>query len=596
VVDTHDLTLLIISLLAVVAGPLLYRVADRARITLVTLDGFVLMSVTGLVIVHIIPHAIAAAGPWALAPAALGFMVPGMIERSLTRAARQAHLIALTVALGGLLVHAFFDGVALATPAEAERGVSVLALAVAIHRLPVAITTWALVRPSYGTGLAVAILAGDATAVTCGYLMQGPAGLGSEPLWVHYFEALVGGSLMHVLIHRPTLSRPAGARERTWAGVAGVAALAAVIGLARRDAEMHVGSDGLGAGDYVMALARETAPALLAAFLLATLVQLVAPRLPARWLGGGAAAAAPLRGIGYGLTLPICSCGVTPMYRTLIEAGVPLSAALAFLVATPQLGLDALLLSFPLLGGGLALARIAGALAAALILGALLGRATRATAAPAAADRLPARAPLTARLRTGIRFGFAELVDHAAPWILVGFALAAVVAPLIDGDALAGLPPGLDVLLLALAGMPFYVSAAGMTPLVAVLLFKGMSPGAAVAFLITGTAINNDTYRMLRGLHGERLALSFAGGLALVAIGLGLAVNGVLGPPSVLADSRWQGWPGDAALAALAGVFALSMLRQGPRGFMDQIIDPYDKHKHGHDHDHDHDHAHEAAS
>ncbi|HTM18933.1 MAG TPA: permease, partial [Kofleriaceae bacterium] len=402
------MALLIISLLAVVAGPLLYGVADRARTSLVALDGFVLMSVTGLVIVHIIPHAMAAAGAWALAPAVLGFLVPGMVERSLSRAARQAHVIALVVALGGLLVHAFFDGVALATPAETERGVSVLALAVAIHRLPVAITTWALVRPSYGTGLAVAILAGDAAAVTCGYLVQGPAGLGSEPTWVHYFEALVGGSLMHVLIHRPTLSRPNDGRERAWAGLAGVAAVVAVAALSRTDAEMHAGSDGLGSADYVMALARETAPALLAAFALATVVQVIAPRLPVRWLAGGPPAAAPLRGIGYGLTLPICSCGVTPMYRTLIEQGVPVTAALAFLAATPQLGLDAILVSFPLLGGDLALARIVGALAAALLLAALLGRRAPRPEAHAHAGEPAAHEDLGARLIGGVRFGFAE--------------------------------------------------------------------------------------------------------------------------------------------------------------------------------------------
>jgi uncharacterized membrane protein YraQ (UPF0718 family) len=500
------------------------------------------------------------------------------------------------LALGGLMVHAFFDGVALAAPAETERGVSVLALAVAIHRLPVAITTWALVRPSYGTLLAVAILAGDVIAVICGYAVESSAGLGSEPAWVHYFEALVGGSLMHVLIHRPTLSRPHGGVERAIAGLAGVAAVAAVAALAREDFEMHVGSDGLGAADYFVTLARQAAPALLAAYVLASLAQVLVPRATAGWLrgGGGRGLGAAARGIGFGLTQPVCSCGVAPAYRALIPQGVAAAAAMAFLVATPQLGLDAILLTVPLLGGELAIARMVAAVAVAIVIGVVVGRlAAPATPAAAAADDHAPAGGLLARVRAGLHFGFAEVVDHTGPWILVGLAIAAVMAPLVDAEWIAGLPWGVDVLLLALIGMPLYVSGSGATPLVAVLVLKGLSPGAAVAFLVTGTAINTDTYRMLAELHGRAAAVRFVAVLGLVAVAIGLAVNGVLEQVTLWPTVEVRGWVGDVALYGMAAVFALSMLRQGPRGFMDQIIDPYDKH---HDHDHHHSEGHTAEA
>ena len=67
-----------------------------------------------------------------------------------------------------------------------------------------------------------------------------------------------------------------------------------------------------------------------------------------------------------GLPFPICSCGVVPLYRTLVAKGAPPAAAMAFLVATPELGLDAILLSIPLLGPDVTVLRLVTAGAAAL--------------------------------------------------------------------------------------------------------------------------------------------------------------------------------------------------------------------------------------
>ena len=52
----------------------------------------------------------------------------------------------------------------------------------------------------------------------------------------------------------------------------------------------------------------------------------------------------------FGLPLPVCNCGVLPLYHSLVRRGVPSAAAFSFLVATPELGLDAIILSLPLLG------------------------------------------------------------------------------------------------------------------------------------------------------------------------------------------------------------------------------------------------------
>jgi hypothetical protein len=108
-------------------------------------------------------------------------------------------------------------------------------------------------------------------------------------------------------------------------------------------------------------LALESAPALLVAYLMAGLVHaFVAPGKLA-WLNRGSSVRQGLSGMALGLPLPICSCGVVPLYEGLVQQGVSTAAAVAFLIATPELGIDAVLMSVPLLGAPFTVVRVAAA-------------------------------------------------------------------------------------------------------------------------------------------------------------------------------------------------------------------------------------------
>src|SRR5205085_2800631 len=117
---------------------------------------------------------------------------------------------------------------------------------------------------------------------------------------------------------------------------------------------------------------------------------------------------------------------------------------------------------------------------------------------------------------------------HSGPWVLAGLGAAAVLEPFLRVDALAALPPALQLPLFALLGVPVYVCAAGATPLIAVLIHKSVSPGAALAFVITGPAMSYDTLVTLARLHGRRTAAWFAAAVLALALGLGLAANALL--------------------------------------------------------------------
>ena len=132
-----------------------------------------------------------------------------------------------------------------------------------------------------------------------------------------------------------------------------------------------------------------------------------------------------------------------------------------------------------------------------------------------------------------------------------------------------------DVLLFALLGFPTYVCAASATPLVAAFLATGLSPGAGIAFLITGPATNISTLGLVSSLHGRRAAIAFAVVMVTLAVTAGVAINtafGALPVPSLAtlteeAPSLLQ----QVSLALLAGLFLRSVVRRGPRAFAGEL-------------------------
>ncbi|MEC8646156.1 MAG: permease, partial [Candidatus Latescibacterota bacterium] len=264
---------------------------------------------------------------------------------------------------------------------------------------------------------------------------------------------------------------------------------------------------------------------------------------------------------------------------------------LSFLVAMPELSIDAVLISLPLLGGEFTFVRVACAAAVALLAGWGVGRWVVPHVTPqreVLSEELPMRAQ--SRLVHSLKTGLVDVVDDTAPWIMLGLGVAALADALLLTNALNSIPDWSEVALFALLGIPTYVCVSGATPLAAVLVYKGVSPGASLAFLLTGPATNLMTFGVLARLHGRRLAMAFATAIMVLSILLGWGVN-VVSPvveaPALKLGSalRWRNWEGLCFLA-LCALFLASFVRMGPRAFVSEIAsdgEPDHDHHHGED-------------
>lgn len=286
-----------------------------------------------------------------------------------------------------------------------------------------------------------------------------------------------------------------------------------------------------------------------------------------------------------GAPLPLCSCSVVPAARELRRKGAKPGAVVAFLISTPETGIDSILLTYGYLGPALAIARPVAAIATALAAGVLtlvVSHREKEPEPPAVAEPdlpeairdavepVPTQTPLAERLRRALRHGFVEVFDELAFWLVLAFLVSALLDACLGPDALARvLPyPFLGMLAAALAGIPTYVCASGSTPVAAVLIAKGLSPGAGLVYMLTGPATNLPTLAVVARLFGRRILALYLGSIFVVAILAGLAFDAVvprgaaaLLPPGATATSAALTWLEILAAIAFVGLVAASVKR-----------------------------------
>jgi zinc transporter ZupT len=185
---------LILSIVALLLGPVIYAAGRRQRIARRIFDGLIVLTIAVIIGFHIIPEALRHGGTIAIVVILLGIAFPMLLERLFRRATDTAHLVVVAIAAAGLLVHAIVDGLALLP----ESGTG-LALAIVLHRIPVGMALWWAVRPSFGSVVAIAMFALIIIATTAGYFVGDAIMEFADARAIAMLQAFVSGSLIHVV-------------------------------------------------------------------------------------------------------------------------------------------------------------------------------------------------------------------------------------------------------------------------------------------------------------------------------------------------------------------------------------------------------------
>ncbi len=316
----------------------------------------------------------------------------------------------------------------------------------------------------------------------------------------------------------------------------------------------------------------ESSGFILLGFVMAGLLKAFVPGdLVAKHLGNGDAASV-LKAAAFGVPVPLCSCGVLPAAAGLRTQGASKGAASAFLIATPETGVDSIAVTWALLDPVMTVLRPLAAFFTATTTGLLVNFFDRegqpweqknATFDKKLEESLEHRlgsnetsaqngtAPflmdssscgkgcgcttikttttlgIRQKLFNGMRFAFGDLFADIGPWFLGGIVLAGLITTFLSPEIVQRyLGHGIfSMVAMLVVAVPLYVCATASTPIVAALALKGLSPGAALVFLLAGPATNAASLTVVTKILGKKATGIYLGAIIVCSLGMGMMAN-----------------------------------------------------------------------
>lgn len=276
-------------------------------------------------------------------------------------------------------------------------------------------------------------------------------------------------------------------------------------------------------------LLKEMAPYLLFGFLIAGILNIVIPKNKIYSHLSGQSFWATLKAAVFGVPLPLCSCGVIPVAAYLRKEGAGKGATISFLSSTPTTGVDSILATYSLLGPIIAFIRPIAAFFAGIFGGTLTNiidkdindrKIDNGFSCNLCSDTNPHSHSLGEKIISAFRYGFFDLVEDVAKWIVIGIVIGSIISYFVPASFVERYlgTPLLAYPIMLIISIPMYICATGSIPIAASLILKGMTPGAGLIFLIAGPATNAATLSFVGGKLGKKSLFSYL--LSIIVTGL----------------------------------------------------------------------------
>ena len=238
-----------------------------------------------------------------------------------------------------------------------------------------------------------------------------------------------------------------------------------------------------------------------------------------------------------------------PAAATLRKQGANRGATSAFLISTPESGVDSIAVSYALLDPLLTVVRPVAAMVTAMVVGFAENLffwetgekrvvVDRSCPVDNCCDGVDCPDEVHRRhhhwgekIVAGLRFAYREVWGDIVGWFFIGLFFAALITALIPDDLISSVLGGGigSMLVMLVVGIPLYICATASTPVAAALILKGVSPGAALVFLLVGPATSIASLFVLHGMLGKRSLALYLAALSICAVAFGLTVDWLYG-------------------------------------------------------------------
>lgn len=294
-------------------------------------------------------------------------------------------------------------------------------------------------------------------------------------------------------------------------------------------------------------LVTEMSPYLLLGFLLAGLMHAFIPgTIYSKYLAKPNMRSVVLAAL-FGIPLPLCSCGVLPTAMSLRREGASKGAAVSFLIATPQTGVDSVIATFSLMGLPFAIIRPIAALATAIFGGKMVNviegdegagkfDSTNEQAHDdlcgdsccGGHDKVPTS--FVGKVIEAFRYAYIDMMESVGKWLVVGLVVAGLITIFVPDSYFEIFKDNsfTSMLLVLCISIPMYLCATGSIPIAVALMMKGLTPGAALVLLMAGPACSVASVLVVSKVLGRRTLIAYLGSIISGAVGFGLVTDYLL--------------------------------------------------------------------
>lgn len=238
-----------------------------------------------------------------------------------------------------------------------------------------------------------------------------------------------------------------------------------------------------------------------------------------------------------GIVTPFCSCSAIPLFLGFVESGVPLGVTFSFLIAAPMINEVAVILLFGMFGWKVALIYVLTGLIIAITAGWVIGKLKLEhwvqdwvyQTQIGNSDDVEEKQNLADRLQFGYN-AVKEIVGKVWIYVALGIAVGAGAHGFVPEDymaALMGKSAWYSVPLSVMIGVPLYSNAAGIIPIVSVLIEKGASLGTSLAFMMAVIGLSLPEMIILKKVLKLPLILTFVGIVATGIVIVGYLFNAI---------------------------------------------------------------------
>ena len=239
-----------------------------------------------------------------------------------------------------------------------------------------------------------------------------------------------------------------------------------------------------------------------------------------------------------GIVTPFCSCSAVPLFIGFIEAGVPLGVTFSFLISSPMVNEVAVVLLWGLFGWKVAVIYMSAGLSVAIGAGAIIGRLKLESWVEEYVYKIQSMGMAINSVKQSFkdrlvyaRMNTAEILQKVWLYVIIAIGIGGFIHGYAPDDFLvkyAGNGNPFAVPLAVMIGVPLYSNAAGVIPIVYVLMEKGMSMGTVLAFMMAVTALSLPEMIILRKVLKIKLLAVFVGIMTVTIIGVGYLFNAIL--------------------------------------------------------------------